>query len=75
VHVTTLANQLVKRNLEARGGRKLMTEDVYEYFMQQYKAANFTVVPGHWPDFQSKIGTASKTLPAKINLQKTVDFS
>lgn len=32
-----------------------MTEEVYKYFMEQYQNAKFRVVPGHWPDFQSKM--------------------
>jgi hypothetical protein len=28
--------------------------EVMEYFTEQYKKANFRVVPGHWPDFTSK---------------------
>ena len=31
-----------------------MTDEVYKYFMEQYKNAKFRVVPGHWPDFQNK---------------------
>jgi len=31
-----------------------MTEEVGKYFMQQYNKAKFRVVPGHWPDFESK---------------------
>lgn len=28
--------------------------EVEEYFWERYKKASFRVVPGHWPDFQSK---------------------
>lgn len=31
-----------------------MTSDVWDYFKNRYEKANFTVVPGHWPDFKSK---------------------
>lgn len=27
---------------------------VNEYFHEQYKSADFRVVPGHWPDFKTK---------------------
>lgn len=30
------------------------TDDVFEYFKEQYEKASFRVVPGHWPDFESK---------------------
>lgn len=28
--------------------------NVKEYFHEQYKKADFSVVPGHWPDFKTK---------------------
>lgn len=31
-----------------------MQEDIKKYFLEQYTKARFRVVPGHWPDFQSK---------------------
>ncbi|MCD3223813.1 hypothetical protein [Clostridium botulinum] len=31
-----------------------MNKEVRTYLDKQYSAANFTVVPGHWPDFKSK---------------------
>lgn len=31
-----------------------MTDEVSEYFHQQYKKSKVRVVPGHWPDFNSK---------------------
>lgn len=31
-----------------------MTDDVKEYFLEKYKKANFRVVPGHWPEFETK---------------------
>lgn len=31
-----------------------MTGDIQEYFSEKYKGASFRVVPGHWPNFQSK---------------------
>lgn len=30
------------------------TDEVFEYFKEQYEKASFRVVPGHWPDFESK---------------------
>jgi hypothetical protein len=53
---------------------KKMTKEIYEYFHQQYKEAEFRVVPGHWPEFQSKkevdqwikLGNGMKTL---VNLK------
>lgn len=29
-------------------------DEVMAYFFERYKGASFTVVPGHWPDFQTK---------------------
>ncbi|WP_251861061.1 hypothetical protein [Clostridium sp. Marseille-Q2269] len=31
-----------------------MSNEIYEYFMEKYKKANFKVVPGHWPNFKTK---------------------
>ena len=31
-----------------------MTDEVQEYFFKKYEKAGFRVVPGHWPDFNSK---------------------
>lgn len=31
-----------------------MTDEVKAYFLERYKKAKFRVVPGHWPDFDSK---------------------
>lgn len=28
--------------------------DVMAYFFEKYEKANFSVVPGHWPDFKTK---------------------
>jgi hypothetical protein len=36
------------------GEVETMKKDVYDYFIQQYEKASFRVVPGHWPDFESK---------------------
>ena len=29
-------------------------DEVMVYFFERYKDASFTVVPEHWPDFQTK---------------------
>lgn len=31
-----------------------MEKDIQDYFYQQYAKSTVKVVPGHWPDFQSK---------------------
>ena len=31
-----------------------MTDDVSQYFCEQYRKCDFRVVPYHWPDFKSK---------------------
>ena len=31
-----------------------MTDDVSQYFCEQYRKCDFRVVPCHWPDFKSK---------------------
>ena len=31
-----------------------MTNEVQKYFLAKYQKASFRVVPGHWPDFESK---------------------
>lgn len=31
-----------------------MTKEVEDYFFEQYQKQNFQVVPGHWPDFETK---------------------
>lgn len=31
-----------------------MSNEIYQYFMEKYKKSDFTVLPGHWPDFKSK---------------------
>lgn len=31
-----------------------MTNEVQKYFLAKYQKAGFRVVPGHWPDFESK---------------------
>ena len=30
-----------------------MKDTIAEYFLTKYKKAEFSVVPGHWPDFKS----------------------
>lgn len=34
--------------------KKLVNEEVMEYFKAKYQQASFRVVPGHWPNFQTK---------------------
>ena len=31
-----------------------MTDEVWQYFCEQYRKCDFRVTPGHWPDFKSK---------------------
>lgn len=31
-----------------------MTDEVWKYFWARYRKCDFRVVPGHWPDFESK---------------------
>lgn len=41
-----------ERETKIKPGPKL--SEIEEYFWQKYENASFRVVPGHWPDFQSK---------------------
>lgn len=31
-----------------------MTDEIKQYFLERYEQADFRVVPGHWPDFESR---------------------
>ena len=31
-----------------------MTDEIKRYFLERYEKASFRVVPGHWPDFESR---------------------
>jgi nitrogen regulatory protein PII-like uncharacterized protein len=50
-HIILLASV---RDIDCVGEVEIMKKDVYDYFIQQYEKASFRVVPGHWPDFESK---------------------